>query len=101
MIRNNATNEDIERVTSGTGVLWFTATWCGPCRAFAPVIDKVFSDTETEIVKVDIDEYPDVSGALGVLGVPTLMFFKNEVAVETRVGLTDEASLRKLLKTIE
>lgn len=57
----------------------FTATWCGPCKVMAPVLDELkhkLGDNIT-IIKVDIDKNPKVSAAYKVLSVPTLILFKN------------------------
>lgn len=56
----------------------FHATWCGPCQAFAPVLDQLKQEVgdAVRIVKIDIDRNQELSSKLGVRGVPTVMIFK-------------------------
>lgn len=56
----------------------FWAAWCGPCRAVAPILDKLEKEnSNVTLVKVNVDENPSLSMALGIQSIPTLMFFKN------------------------
>ncbi len=78
----------------------FTATWCGPCRALAPIIDQVAEELDGQVVvgKLDIDDAPGIAGKLGVRGVPTVMVFKNGERVAQHVGLTTKQKLVELTK---
>ncbi len=66
--------------------LW--ATWCGPCRALAPVISELANDYDGKIVvgKCDIEENDDIASNFGVRTIPTLLFFKNGQLVDKFVG---------------
>lgn len=67
----------------------FFATWCGPCKMMAPVIDEVAADMEgtAKVYKLDIDEAPEVAQKYGVMSVPTFIVFKGgEVAAQTIGG---------------
>ncbi|MCC6214263.1 MAG: thioredoxin [Polyangiaceae bacterium] len=77
----------------------FTATWCGPCKALAPIIDQVADDLagKVRVGKLDIDESPVTAGRYGVRGVPTVMVFKNGQRVDQHVGLTTKAKLIALV----
>ncbi|CDO55776.1 similar to Saccharomyces cerevisiae YCR083W TRX3 Mitochondrial thioredoxin, highly conserved oxidoreductase required to maintain the redox homeostasis of the cell,forms the mitochondrial thioredoxin [Geotrichum candidum] len=68
-------------------VVDFYATWCGPCKMVAPVIEKL-SETvkEANFIKVDVDESPDVASEYGISAMPTFMFFKNGEKIETVIG---------------
>lgn len=77
-------------VVKGTGVavIDFGATWCAPCQALAPKIDEMAQefDGKALIGKVDIDEESDLATELGVMSVPTVIFFKDGEKVEQIAG---------------
>ena len=77
----------------------FWAAWCGPCRMIAPTVDQLAVEYagKLKVVKLDIDQNPDVSGRLGVMSIPTLMVFKDGEMVERILGaLPKQAILAKL-----
>ena len=58
----------------------FWATWCGPCRMQAPILEKLsqeFSEDELKILKMDVDENPETARAFGIMSIPTLLFKKD------------------------
>lgn len=66
----------------------FWATWCGPCRMIAPVIEQIGAQYEGRAVvgKVDVDEEPGLASKFGVMSIPTLLVLKDGKVVETAVG---------------
>ncbi len=57
----------------------FWATWCGPCRMQAPILEKLseeLSEDELKILKMDVDENPETARAFGIMSIPTLLFKK-------------------------
>jgi thioredoxin 1 len=80
---------EAEVVQSSVPVLVdFWAAWCGPCRAIAPTVEELAGEYagKLKVVKVDVDENPDVSGKYGVQSIPTLLVFKNGEVVERLIG---------------
>ena len=79
-------------------LLDFTATWCGPCKALAPVVEKLADATVGQLVvgKIDIDEAPKVSARYNVRGAPTILVFRNGKEAARHVGVTNEKRLREL-----
>jgi thioredoxin 1 len=74
-------------------------TWCGPCRMLAPLLEK-FSGTydgRIKFVKVNVEEEPDLAARFGVMGVPTILFFKDGRLVDQIVGLPPPGSFKTKL----
>src|SRR5881296_459953 len=73
----------------------FWAAWCGPCRAIAPAVDEIALEYQgkLKVVKLDVDQYGEVSGRYNVLGIPTLLLFKGGQVVEKMVGARPKAAM--------
>lgn len=83
----------------GVVLVDFFATWCGPCKALTPIVDKLSEEMsgKVKIVKVDIDENSALATEYRVMSVPTMKLFKDGEVVETLVGLRPEFELRDKL----
>lgn len=79
----------------------FTATWCGPCKVLAPVVEKLADEAggKFKVGKLDIDDAPGVTQRYGIRGVPTILVFKNGEKIGQHVGVTNRETLLKLLGT--
>ena len=77
----------------------FWATWCGPCKLMSPIVEKLASlyDGKAVIGKVETDSEMELAQKYGISAIPTLIFFKNGVEFERKVGVVPEADLRKIL----
>lgn len=77
----------------------FWATWCGPCRMVAPIIEEIAREQEgvVKVGKVDVDENPGLAAEYGVASIPTLIVFKNGVAVQAAVGARPKDAILALL----
>jgi len=80
----------------------FFATWCGPCRMMAPIIDELADEYagKIKIGKLDVDENPQTSMQFGVQSIPTLIFFKNGEAVDTMIGFQSKENLKNKLDAL-
>ena len=80
----------------------FYATWCGPCKALTPIVEKLAGEFEGKMKmgKLNIDDAPGAPSQFSVRAVPTLVFFKGGKAVETMVGLRREDELRKTIDSV-
>lgn len=77
----------------------FFATWCGPCKAFAPTLDAVAQAYEgrVDVVKVDVDAEPELARQFRVMSVPTLVLMENGQVKEKRVGVQSRADVEAMI----
>ncbi|RMF80858.1 MAG: thioredoxin [Chloroflexi bacterium] len=66
----------------------FWAEWCGPCKMIAPIVDELANeyDGQLKVGKLDADQYPEILQQYGIMGIPTLLLFKNGELVERITG---------------
>jgi len=79
----------------------FSATWCPPCRAMAPIVDRLAArfSGRAGVVKVDVDQAGELASTYGVRGIPTFLLFADGQVVERVVGATSEAALTVLIES--
>lgn len=79
----------------------FWAEWCGPCKMLTPVIDQLSEEMKgkVKIVKMNIDENPEIPSTLGVRGIPTLMIFKDGKQISTKVGAHPKNKLEEWINS--
>ncbi len=81
----------------------FSATWCGPCKKLAPIVEEVAKDFEGRafVGKVDVDDATEFTDQVGIRNVPTIVFYKNgELQSDRLIGATDKATIAKKIEAL-
>ena len=97
VITDKTFNEDTDK---GLVLIDFWATWCGPCRMQAPILDQLeqeYDEEEFRIAKMDVDENPETPQQFGIMSIPTLMLKKDGQVVEKAVGVHSKEQLRQMI----
>ena len=99
MIKHLEKEEDFfEIIKRQTCLVDFYADWCGPCKMLMPVLDEIdFID----IIKVNVDEFPEIAKKFGIMSIPTLIFFKDGLEQEREIGYRGLDELKATFKTIK
>lgn len=93
-------NFEAEVINSNVPVLVdFSATWCGPCQRQLPILQKYADANEGKIkvVKVDIDDAPEITSKLAIKGVPSMVLFNQGQKLDVKVGLTSLTELTNFI----
>ena len=77
----------------------FWATWCGPCRMIAPIVEQIAEEnTDIKVCKVDVDDQPELTSSFGIQSIPTLIVFKNGEIANKAVGARSKEAILEMLK---
>ena len=88
-------------VKDGVTAVDFWAPWCGPCKAIAPMLDELAGELggKAKIVKMNVDENPEVAGSFGIMSIPTLILFKDGKPVNKLVGGQPKPQLKAFIES--
>ena len=79
-------------------LLDFWATWCGPCKMIAPIVEEIAQERpDVKVCKVDVDTQPELAIQFKVISIPTILIFRNAEVVNKAVGLRSKEQLLQLL----
>lgn len=88
--------------SSGAAMVDFWAAWCGPCQMIAPTIDELAVEYagKLKVYKLNTDENPDIAGKYQIMGIPTLLFFKDGKLVDKIVGAASKKQFKQKIDSI-
>jgi thioredoxin 1 len=82
---------------SGVVLVDFFATWCPPCKMLSPILEDISNSRKYKIVKINIDDNPNIANRFKINSVPTLVVFKNGTPVEKSVGYIEKNEVISLM----
>jgi thioredoxin 1 len=97
------TDQDFESTVKNSellAVVDFWATWCGPCRAVAPIVDELAEEYQgrVRVYKVDVDANPRSASSYSVRSIPSILFFKGGSVVDTVIGAAPKSKLKEKIE---
>jgi thioredoxin 1 len=100
LVHTNDSNFDADVINSEKPALVdFWAEWCGPCKMIAPFLDEAATEyaDKLSVVKLNVDESPNVAAKFGIRSIPTLMLFKDGAVQAQKVGALSKSQLTEFL----
>lgn len=91
-------NENFEELIKNKKVVVdFYATWCGPCKMFGPVFEKVSNESSITFIKIDVDAHEDIARKYGIMSIPTIVLLNNGKVEKKHMGFMTEDELKKFI----
>lgn len=98
MIHLKEENKFDELIKKPLVIVDFYATWCGPCQLLSPILEEVEKEIDNlEIIKIDVDEFPNIARRYGIMSIPTVIVYKNGKQTKTSLGYISKDEIKKLI----
>lgn len=95
MIKHLGKKEDFEPMINSSKILVdFYAEWCGPCKMLGPILEQV---NEIDVLKINVDEFPDLAAKFGVMSIPTLILFVEGKEIKKEIGFKNLDEIKKMI----
>ena len=82
-------------------VVDFWAEWCGPCKEIAPILEEIADEMQDiiKVVKINIDENPNIPNKYGIQSIPTMIIFKKGQPISTKIGVAIKSEVKTWIET--
>lgn len=95
MIKHLEKKEDFEPMINSSKILVdFYAEWCGPCKMLGPILEQI---NEIDVLKINVDEFPDLAAKFGVMSIPTLILFVEGKEIKKEIGFKNLDEIKKMI----
>lgn len=98
MIKYLEKNNFNELIKEGYHLVDFYAEWCGPCKMMGPVLESI--EEKIDIIKIDVDKFPDLAQEYRVMSIPDLMIFKDGEKILESVGFQSKEDLEEVINNL-
>ncbi len=100
LLVNKQTFEDKISKSKNPVLVDFFADWCTPCKIMAPILEEIANEYKNEVtvLKINIDENPDISQKYDIMSVPTIIMFKDGIPKKTSVGIAAKEKIIEMIK---
>ena len=99
MIKHLENSKDFEKeIQEGLVIVDFYADWCGPCQMLGPVLEQLDKEIDIKIVKINVDDIPELARQFRVMSIPTVMLFKNGQFIKKQLGYMPLEALKEFIK---
>lgn len=99
----NVTRSKFEDLLAGEKpvLVDFWASWCGPCRMMAPIVEEIATEhAELAVAKVNVDDEPELAQKYKVMNIPTLLLFRGGDIIKRQIGAVSKSRLEEMLKDL-
>lgn len=95
MVKHLEKEEEFNKLIEGRVLVDFYADWCGPCQRLAPLLDSIDA---IDVLKVNVDAFPNLASRYGVMSIPTLILFNEGKEVRKEIGFRTIDEIEELIK---